>query len=103
MSKSKEESVFIKKYIEILKFKSLVRNQKVKIIKPARTKENDINKPKVQLPYIQILRKKDSSTERYHLQTTDVNKVNKEVQGFFSLVQVKQMNILYHYIMMMKN
>ena len=80
MSKSKEESVFIKKYIEILKFKSLVRNQKVKIIKPARTKENDINKPKVQLPYIQILRKKDSSTERYHLQTTDVNKVNKDVK-----------------------
>ena len=39
MSK-REESIFIKKYVEILKFKSLVRNQKVKIIKPITNKKN---------------------------------------------------------------
>ena len=47
---SKEESVFIKKYIEILKFKSLVRNQNVKIIKPINTKGNDNNPTKLKLP-----------------------------------------------------
>ena len=80
MSKSKEESVFIKKYIEILKFKSMVRNQKIKIINPAKIKESGRNPSKIQLPYIKILRNKNSSTERDHLQTTEVNKINKETQ-----------------------
>ena len=72
---SKEESIFIKKYIEILKFKSLVRNQKVKIIKPINTKgSNNNNIAKFKLPYIKILKKNESSTARYNVQTTSVNK-----------------------------
>ena len=71
---SKEDSVFIKKYIEILKFKSLVRNQKVKIIKPINTKGNDNNPTKLKLPYIKILKKNESSTARNNIQTTSVDK-----------------------------
>ena len=55
MSK-KEESIFIKKYVEILKFKSLVRNQKVKIIKPINQKKSDEGFPKIKLPYIKVLK-----------------------------------------------
>ena len=76
---SKEESVFITKYIEILKFKSLVRNQNVKIIKPINTKGNDSNPTKLKLPYIKVLKKNESSTARNNIQTTSVNKtINNE-------------------------
>ena len=71
---SKEESVFIKKYIEILKFKSLVRNQKVKIIKPTNTKASNNNPAKLKLPYIKIIKKNESSTARNNIPSTSINK-----------------------------
>ena len=68
MSK-REESIFIKKYVEILKFKSLVRNQKVKIIKPMTNKKKEGELPKIKLPYIKIL-KNESPPLRDNAQTT---------------------------------
>ena len=72
MSK-KEESIFIKKYVEILKFKSLVRNQKVRIIKPINQKKSDEGFPKIKLPYIKVL-KNDIPT--LNAQTTSDNYKN---------------------------
>ena len=71
MSK-KEESIFIKKYVEILRFKSLVKNQKIKIIKPGKSKDND---NKIKLPFIKIIKKNDSSTSRVPVSTT-INKTS---------------------------
>ena len=76
---SQNESVFIKKYIEILKFKSIVRNQKVKIINPLKSKGKNSNENKIKLPFIKILKKNESTSSRSHIQTTSVNKtVNNE-------------------------
>ena len=76
---SQNESVFIKKYIEILKFKSIVRNQKVKIINPLKSKGKNSNENKIKLPFIKILKKNESTSSRSHIQTTSVNKtVNSE-------------------------
>ena len=79
----KEESIFIKKYIEILKFKSLIRNQKIKIINPLTSKKKDDDCKKVKLPYIKIIKKNQSNTTRSVPKTTVIqtsdnnnNKIN---------------------------
>ena len=75
----RQESIFIKKYVEILRFKSLVRNQKVKIIKPTKTKKNDEYTPKIKLPYIKVLKNDESPIKRANAQTTsDNNRSNKK-------------------------
>ena len=75
----RQESIFIKKYVEILRFKSLVRNQKVKIIKPAKTKKSDECTPKIKLPYIKVLKNDESPIKRANAQTTsDNNRSNKK-------------------------
>ena len=72
MSK-KKESIFIRKYVEILKFKSLVRNQKVKIIKPMANKKNEGDLPKIKLPYIKVLK---NDIPSLNAQTTSDNNKN---------------------------
>ena len=90
MSK-KQESVFIKKYIEILKFKSIVRNQKVKIIKPLNTKDSGDSKKKLKLPYIKIIKKTDnSSTARASLHSTSINKSSKYDKNILNKEKEKQ-------------
>ena len=75
----RQESIFIKKYVEILRFKSLVRNQKVKIIKPTKTKKCDEYTPKIKLPYIKVLKNDESPIKRANAQTTsDNNRSNKK-------------------------
>ena len=75
----RQESIFIKKYVEILRFKSLVRNQKVKIIKPTKTKKSDEYTPKIKLPYIKVLKNDESPIKRANAQTTsDNNRSNKK-------------------------
>ena len=71
-----EESIFIKKYVEILKFKSLIRKQKFKIINPAKSKKIDDNPKKIQLPYIKILKKNESNTARSVPKTTVIQTNN---------------------------
>ena len=79
----KEESIFIKKYVEILKFKSLIRNQKIKIINPLTSKKKDDDCKKVKLPYIKIIKNNQSNTTRSVPKTTVIqtsdnnnNKIN---------------------------
>ena len=75
----RQESIFIKKYVEVLRFKSLVRNQKVKIIKPTKTKKSDEYTPKIKLPYIKVLKNDESPIKRANAQTTsDNNRSNKK-------------------------
>ena len=75
----RQESIFIKKYVEVLRFKSLVRNQKVKIIKPTKTKKCDEYTPKIKLPYIKVLKNDESPIKRANAQTTsDNNRSNKK-------------------------
>ena len=75
----RQESIFIKKYVEILRFTSLVRNQKVKIIKPTKTKKSDEYTPKIKLPYIKVLKNDESPIKRANAQTTsDNNRSNKK-------------------------
>ena len=88
---SKRDSVFIRKYIEVLKFKSIVRNEKIKIINPLKSKDKTDNSNKLKLPYIKILKKDESSTTRSNVQTIPDNKTinnaqdNKERKGYKSI------------------
>ena len=82
---SKRDSVFIRKYIEVLKFKSIVRNEKIKIINPLKSKDKTDNSNKLKLPYIKILKKDESSTTRSNVQTIPDNKtikINKRKKFF---------------------
>ena len=93
---SQNESVFIKKYIEILKFKSIVRNQKVKIINPLKSKGKNSNENKIKLPFIKILKKNESTSSRSHIQTTSVNKTvnndknNKDSKSMKDINSIKE-------------
>ena len=91
----RQESIFIKKYVEILRFKSLVRNQKVKIIKPTKTKKSDEYTPKIKLPYIKVLKNDESPIKRANAQTTsDNNRSNKKNNRYMNMKEKDNLKTL---------